>query len=73
MVNNHRENFLSFLSHIINIFRPKLVAVQQWISKPTIAALLPGLNDREGIMGEKDLRDFLPHLRPVATRKLWAN
>ncbi len=65
MVSNPQEHFLGLASHVINVVRPKIVAVQKLISKPTIAGLLHGLNDREGIMGEKNLRELLPHRRPV--------
>ena len=45
------------------------MAVQQFISEPTVAALLC-LNDREGIIGEKDLRELPPHRRLV-DKKTW--
>ena len=39
--------------------------IQQLVGKSTISGLLRCLDDREGIVGEENLGEFLPHRRPV--------
>ncbi len=65
MVLNRVEHGLSFTSHVTNIVRPQIVRVRQLIGKSTVSSLLHSLDDREGIVGEDNLVELLPHRHPV--------
>jgi hypothetical protein len=41
------------------------VRIQQLVGQSTVSGLLCCLDDREGIVGEENLGELLPHCRPV--------
>ena len=56
---------LSFTGHVANVVRPQIVRVQQLVGQSTVPGLLRCLDDREGIVGEENLSELLPHSRPI--------